>query len=126
MTDPNQMADDLEELLTGLVVKVVLLRHEGSQIVPMLGTMPANFAADRLDASLVAELVDSATTLDAPAAVPVDIVRALLLEPVPTAFTRTPLLHEHRTLTFTDAGVPAGGHILRYHREFGVYVGEDA
>jgi hypothetical protein len=125
MAGPDELTDP-EDLVTGIAVKVVLLRHAGSRIVPMLGATPVNFSAVTLSLDLVAELVDSAATLDASAGVPVEIVRALRLTPVPAVFTRSPWLHEHRVLTFTDAGVPVGGHTLCYHKEFGVYVDEDA
>lgn len=125
MTSHNELTD-AGDLIAGLWVKVVLLRHTGSRTVPMLGSTPVNFTTGELSPDLLAELVDSATTLEAPAGVPEEIVRALRREPVPAMFARTPWLHEHRTLTFTDEGVSVDGHTVRYHKEFGVYVDEDA
>jgi hypothetical protein len=106
-------------------VSVVLLRHTSAGLVPFLGRTPIDMSATTVDPDLLEECLDSAVLLVAPAGVPQAIVDAVQVRPVPGLFARTPLLRQHRALTFTDSGESVDGHNLRYHKEFGVCVDED-
>lgn len=108
------------------LVHVVLLRHTATGPVPLLGRTTVDLSATTLGPDLIEDLLDSSVLLVAPAGVPQATVDAIRIRPVPRLFVRTPELHQHRALTFTDRGASVDGHHLRYHKEFGVCVDEDA
>lgn len=106
------------------VVHVVLLRRCATNLVPLLGRTAIDLSATTAASELVEEFLDSSVLLVAPVGVPLATVDAIRTRPVPGLFARTPLLREHRALTFTETGESVYGYNLRYHKEFGVCVDE--
>lgn len=106
-------------------VHVVLLRRGATNLVPLLGRTAVDLSAPTAASRLIEEFLDSSILLVAPVGAPQATVDAIRTRPVPDLFARTPLLREHRALTFTDTGESADGYNLRYHKEFGVCVDED-
>lgn len=71
-------------------------------------------------------LLDASMELAAGGDLPSEVVRTLSVSPVPLLFRRSPWLHQHRALLFTDGRCAVGRHVLNHHDTLGLYVDEHA